>query len=54
MIEDKKEPTALTEYNFFSDVGEEFNKLLADWACGKACAFEVWNFVRDNITKEKK
>jgi hypothetical protein len=49
----QKELATLTEYDMHSEVGIKFQDLLADWACGKAGAFEVWDFVRDNITKEK-
>jgi len=42
------------EYDMHSEVGIKFQDLLADWAVGKVSAFEVWDFVKDNITKEKK
>lgn len=42
------------QYDMHSEVGIKFQDLLADWACGKVGAFEVWDFVKDNITKENK
>jgi len=50
----QKELTTLIEYDMHSEVGIKFQDLLADWAVGKVGAFEVWDFVKDNITKENK
>lgn len=50
----RKELTSLTEYDMHSEVGIKFQDLLSRWTVGEVNAYEVWNFVRDSLTKEKK
>lgn len=42
------------QFDMHSKVGMQFQDLLSAWAVGKVGAFEIWDFVRDNITKENK
>lgn len=45
----------LTAYNESTKLGEDFDALLADWACGNAHSFEVWDFVKNAVlTQENK